>query len=116
MDQDCPPAAVQASQVTPFLLLTEHAVQQAASRCGLEPRALRAQVETALQARRYHAAQPTERWIAVQGPNGPGTAIIVRATGGWDVVTVCDASTCTQGERQGRLTATLAERCRALTV
>ena len=90
---------------------TWHAVQQAHSRLGLRdsPDALSAAVVRAAADSRnvYHppkrAGEPTEVWVELEGPKGPGTAILVALGTGpareYSVVTVRSAQHVAQGAR-----------------
>jgi len=87
------------------VFVTNHAARRVQERCGLSCLDLIAQVAT--EGEQAYVHKDNERWIPVSGPTGQGTAIVKTSPGFWQVVTVRDASSATQGEDRSQLTASL---------
>ena len=93
-----------------MIFVTTHAKEQGFMRCGITPSYLVAEIEKALDSGRFYEHSSTERWVAIDGYKGPGTAIMKYQAGMWDVITVRDAGVFTQAERsREKLTAKLLE-------
>jgi hypothetical protein len=86
---------------------TDHAKAQAKARSGHPLRQLTRHIEKALRQGNYYC--PSERiqerngnkdemWVAVDGPRGKATAVVVDEDDGLLVITVRESESCTQGE------------------
>jgi hypothetical protein len=93
-----------------MIFVSEHAAEQGTIRCGLSPTTIIEKLEESLEAGTYYEHTQEERWVALEGPKGLGTAIIKRDFGVWEVITVRDSSVFTQAERaREKLTAKMKE-------
>lgn len=91
----------------PEVLWSRHALERLRERIGTDPAGPTARIASAIRERAAwvpgpHARQTEgEVWIALDGPKGKGTAVVVRDGRAWRVVTLRESETCTQGERAG---------------
>lgn len=97
-----------------LVLLTVHAISQCWERVGIGVNRLKQVIIDAFENQDFHVPgekaryyrEAEERWVFVEGPKGRGTIVLNRDTKlepefDWEVSTVWDSSSFTQGDRKG---------------